>query len=55
MKRTIKVFVDFDGTITLEDVGEAIFKKFGETEKDKRIRLQRDNKDPIGVSTASEI
>ncbi len=37
MKRTIKVFVDFDGTITLEDVGESIFKKFGETEKVKRI------------------
>ena len=37
MKRTIKVFVDFDGTITLEDVGEAIFKKFGETEKVKKI------------------
>jgi len=37
IKRTIKVFVDFDGTITLEDVGEAIFKKFGETEKVKRI------------------
>lgn len=33
MKRTIKVFVDFDGTITLEDVGEAIFNKFGESEK----------------------
>ena len=37
MKRTLKVFVDFDGTITLEDVGESIFKKFGETEKVKRI------------------
>ncbi len=37
MKQTLKVFVDFDGTITLEDVGEAIFKKFGETEKVKRI------------------
>lgn len=37
MKRTIKVFVDFDGTITLEDVGESIFKKYGETEKVKRI------------------
>ena len=37
MKRTLKVFVDFDGTITLEDVGEAIFKKFGETEKVRRI------------------
>ncbi len=37
IERTIKIFVDFDGTITLEDVGEAIFKKFGETEKVKRI------------------
>lgn len=26
----IKVFVDFDGTITVEDVGDAIFKKFGD-------------------------
>jgi 2,3-diketo-5-methylthio-1-phosphopentane phosphatase len=32
-KRTLKVFVDFDGTITLEDVGEAIFRKFGKEEK----------------------
>ena len=37
MKRTIKVFVDFDGTITFEDVGEAIFNKFGETEKVGKI------------------
>lgn len=36
-KRSIKIFVDFDGTITLEDVGEAIFNKFGETEKVKSI------------------
>jgi|APIni6443716594_1056825.scaffolds.fasta_scaffold82004_2 2,3-diketo-5-methylthio-1-phosphopentane phosphatase len=33
IKRTIKLFVDFDGTITLEDVGEAIFRKFGNVEK----------------------
>ena len=32
-KKYFKVFVDFDGTITLEDVGEAIFQKFGNTEK----------------------
>jgi len=32
-KRDIKVFVDFDGTITLKDVGEAIFSRFGNTEK----------------------
>ena len=36
-KRTLKVFVDFDGTITLEDVGEAIFRKFGSAEKTNRI------------------
>jgi 2-hydroxy-3-keto-5-methylthiopentenyl-1-phosphate phosphatase len=36
-KKTLKVFVDFDGTITLEDVGEAIFKNFGEPEKVNRI------------------
>ena len=36
-KRTLKVFVDFDGTITLEDVGEAIFRKFGSEEKTNRI------------------
>jgi 2-hydroxy-3-keto-5-methylthiopentenyl-1-phosphate phosphatase len=36
-KRTIKVFVDFDGTITIEDVGESIFRKFGETTKVNRI------------------
>jgi 2,3-diketo-5-methylthio-1-phosphopentane phosphatase len=32
-KRDFKIFVDFDGTITIEDVGDAIFSKFGETEK----------------------
>lgn len=37
IKHTLKVFVDFDGTITLEDVGEAIFRKFGEDEKVKKI------------------
>ena len=35
--RKIKVFVDFDGTITLEDVGEAIFRRFGNAEQVKRI------------------
>jgi 2-hydroxy-3-keto-5-methylthiopentenyl-1-phosphate phosphatase len=37
MKRNLKVFVDFDGTITLKDVGEAIFRKFGCTEKTDKI------------------
>lgn len=37
IKRTLKIFVDFDGTITLEDVGEAIFRKFGNVEKVNQI------------------
>ncbi len=37
INRTIKVFADFDGTITSEDVGEAIFKRFGRTERVNRI------------------
>lgn len=36
-QKCFKVFVDFDGTITLEDVGEAIFQKFGNTEKVNKI------------------
>ena len=36
-KRVLKIFVDFDGTITLEDVGEAIFRKFGSAEKTNKI------------------
>ncbi len=32
-----KIFVDFDGTITLEDVGEAIFRRFGHPGKVKII------------------
>lgn len=33
----IKVFVDFDGTITKEDVGDSIFRKFGDTQKVEKI------------------
>ncbi|AFH48058.1 2-hydroxy-3-keto-5-methylthiopentenyl-1-phosphate phosphatase [Ignavibacterium album JCM 16511] len=33
----LKVFVDFDGTITTEDVGDSIFRKFGEPELVKTI------------------
>ncbi len=29
-KRDIKIFVDFDGTITVKDIGEEIFKHFGD-------------------------
>lgn len=31
MDRVFKVFVDFDGTITIEDTGDAIFTRFGDT------------------------
>ncbi|MCX8105985.1 MAG: MtnX-like HAD-IB family phosphatase [Ignavibacterium album] len=33
----LKVFVDFDGTITKEDVGDSIFRKFGNPEKVEKI------------------
>jgi len=33
----IKIFIDFDGTITKEDVGEAIFRNFGDRTKVEKI------------------
>jgi len=33
MEKIFKIFVDFDGTISKEDVGEAIFREFGNKEK----------------------
>jgi 2,3-diketo-5-methylthio-1-phosphopentane phosphatase len=33
MDKVFKAFVDFDGTITKSDVGEAMFRKFGNIEK----------------------
>lgn len=33
--RSYKIFVDFDGTISKTDVGEAMFLKFGDVEKSK--------------------
>lgn len=32
-KRELKVFVDFDGTITRQDIGDSIFTRFGNQEK----------------------
>lgn len=37
MDKVFKVFVDFDGTITREDIGDAVFTKFGHTETVKHI------------------
>lgn len=42
----IKVFVDFDGTITTEDVGDAIFREFGNPETVDKI-IDDLNKDII--------
>ncbi|HOI30612.1 MAG TPA: MtnX-like HAD-IB family phosphatase [Melioribacteraceae bacterium] len=35
--KTFKIFVDFDGTITKNDVGEAMFLKFGNPERAREI------------------
>jgi len=37
LKRNFKIFIDFDGTITIKDVGDAIFSKFGDSEKVSKI------------------
>lgn len=44
-KRELKLFVDFDGTITQKDVGDAIFTKFGDPIKVNQIveNLLNDN------------
>lgn len=36
-KRDMKIFVDFDGTITIKDIGEEIFKEFGDGKIVSRI------------------
>ncbi len=37
MDKVFKIFVDFDGTITTQDIGENIFKHFGNTLKVEKI------------------
>jgi len=37
MKSKIKIFMDFDGTISKDDVGEAVFREFADPEKINRI------------------
>ncbi|MCX7798360.1 MAG: MtnX-like HAD-IB family phosphatase [Melioribacter sp.] len=37
MEKQFKIFVDFDGTITKEDIGELMFLKFGDEQKAKEI------------------
>ncbi len=36
-ERQFKIFVDFDGTITKEDIGEEMFLRFGDAQKAKEI------------------
>jgi len=35
--KVFKIFVDFDGTITKQDVGDAVFRKFGDMKKVNKI------------------
>ena len=35
--KQFKIFIDFDGTITIIDVGAAIFEKFGEPSAVKKV------------------
>ena len=37
LKRVYKIFVDFDGTITQQDIGEQIFLQYGNTERAEAI------------------
>ncbi len=37
MDKVFKIFIDFDGTITRKDTGDAVFTKFGETETVKKV------------------
>jgi 2,3-diketo-5-methylthio-1-phosphopentane phosphatase len=37
MEKVFKIFVDFDGTISKQDIGEAIFRKFGNPERVENI------------------
>ncbi len=37
VKRVYKIFVDFDGTITKQDIGEQLFLQYGDTEKAEAI------------------
>jgi 2,3-diketo-5-methylthio-1-phosphopentane phosphatase len=37
MEKIFKIFVDFDGTISQQDIGEAIFRRFGDKEKVENI------------------
>ena len=37
MQREFKIFMDFDGTVTERDVGEAIFREFADEEKSEAI------------------
>ncbi|MBN1300934.1 MAG: MtnX-like HAD-IB family phosphatase [Melioribacteraceae bacterium] len=36
-KRNFKIFIDFDGTITTQDVGEQMFLKFGDAREARKI------------------
>jgi 2-hydroxy-3-keto-5-methylthiopentenyl-1-phosphate phosphatase len=39
VKKVFKVFTDFDGTITKTDVGDAVFRRFGNSEEVEKITI----------------
>ena len=49
--KNFKIFVDFDGTITRTDVGEALFLVFGDAEESKRIIERWINKEISSIES----
>ncbi|NOZ60430.1 MAG: MtnX-like HAD-IB family phosphatase [Calditrichaeota bacterium] len=43
-KKKIKIFVDFDGTISMTDVGDALFQKYADADWDKIVQDWKDGK-----------
>ena len=41
---TVRLFVDFDGTVTQEDVGNAFFRRFGGQRCDEIVRMYREGR-----------
>lgn len=53
--KVFKIFVDFDGTISQQDIGEEMFLKFGDAEEAKRIIDRWIKKEITSVQTWTEL
>jgi 2,3-diketo-5-methylthio-1-phosphopentane phosphatase len=51
-RRTIRLFVDFDGTVTAQDVGSGIFSKFMQSDRESHDAIIRDWK--LGLISSRE-